>query len=143
MDKSLIAFGNFSEESGYEAMKTLLRLSNPPTAVFTTNDMMAIGAIKAIEEKGKSVPNDVAIVGGDDIRLGRYVRPALTDDDEIQISSGRHPVGLLPRVGFRTSGWQAVEKRARTRLEPTVLPIGKANSTWPVQLKVFSCAFQL
>jgi LacI family transcriptional regulator len=77
-DESMVAYGNFSEESGYEAMRDLLGRSGRPTAVFTTNDMMAIGGMQAIREKGLRCPEDIAVVGGDDVPLARYITPGLT-----------------------------------------------------------------
>lgn len=89
-DRELVAFGNFSEQSGYEAMKQLLSIPKPPTAVFTTNDMMAIGAIQALREAGKSVPKDMAIMGGDDILMARYITPKLTT-----IRQDMHKIGFI------------------------------------------------
>lgn len=77
-DEALVAYGNFSEKSGYEAMRTLLARRRKFGAVFATNDMMAIGAMRAIREVGLSVPRDIAVVGGDDIPLAHYIQPALT-----------------------------------------------------------------
>ena len=70
--------GDWSAESGYSAMERLLTLSNPPTAVFACNDLMAIGALEAVLEKGLQTPDDVAIVGFDDIPAASWVRPRLT-----------------------------------------------------------------
>jgi LacI family transcriptional regulator len=72
------AQGDFYTESGEAAMRELLALPEPPTAVFCASDMMAVGAIKAIEEAGLRCPRDVSIVGFDDIQLAEYVSPALT-----------------------------------------------------------------
>lgn len=77
-DAELVAYGNFSQESGYDAMKQLLALERRPTAVFTTNDMMAVGAYRALKEAKLRVPEDIAIVGGDDIALARFLTPELT-----------------------------------------------------------------
>jgi len=70
--------GDFSEPSGYEAMKRLLGLSPRPTAVFATNDRMAAGAIRAAREAGVAVPQDLSIVGFDDIPVAAYLNPPLT-----------------------------------------------------------------
>lgn len=94
-DEKLIAFGNFSEESGYEAMKRLLQLKNRPTAVFSTNDMMAIGAMKAIREEGLKIAQDIALVGGDNNILAHYVQPALTTIDQHMYDLGFRSVELL------------------------------------------------
>jgi LacI family transcriptional regulator len=72
------AEGDFYTESGEAAMRSLLALPTPPTAVFAASDLMAVGAIKAIEDAGLSCPDDVAVVGFDDIQLAELVSPALT-----------------------------------------------------------------
>ncbi len=78
VEDELIAFGDYTHKSGYEAMKHLLALPRRPAAVFASNDMMAIGAIRAIGEAGLTVPDDVAIVGYDDINLASMIHPQLT-----------------------------------------------------------------
>jgi LacI family transcriptional regulator len=70
--------GDFYVESGYDAMRALLALPKPPTAVFAASDLMAVGALRAVEESGLSVPADISIVGFDDIQLARLLQPALT-----------------------------------------------------------------
>jgi LacI family transcriptional regulator len=77
-DSSLIWFGNYTIESGREGMKTLLDLSLPPSAVFAANDMIAIGAYEAVHDAGLSIPEDVSVVGHDDIAFSALIRPALT-----------------------------------------------------------------
>ena len=72
------ASGDFYFESGAASMRDLLALPEPPTAVFAASDMMAVGAIKAIHDAGLRCPDDVAVVGFDDIQLAELVRPALT-----------------------------------------------------------------
>ncbi len=70
--------GNFIEQGGYNAMLKLLENDNYAEAYFCANDEMAIGAIKACKEKGLLVPEDIAIIGFDDIVLCEYVNPRLT-----------------------------------------------------------------
>jgi LacI family transcriptional regulator len=77
-DPELVQFGNFDEESGRKAMLSLLDLPTPPTAVFVASDMVAIGALRAILDHGLRVPEDIAIVGFDDIAAARFVSPPLT-----------------------------------------------------------------
>jgi DNA-binding LacI/PurR family transcriptional regulator len=70
--------GHYDIESGYEAMKQLLILKQCPTAVFCSNDDMALGAYKAIYEFGKKVPEDISVVGFDDNVFSKYITPTLT-----------------------------------------------------------------
>ena len=65
-------------EGGYEAMRTLLRLVDPPQAVLVCNDLMAIGALAAAGEGEVSIPEAMSVVSFDDIRLARYTCPPLT-----------------------------------------------------------------
>jgi LacI family transcriptional regulator len=70
--------GDFTEASGYEAAQRLLSFRLRPTAVFASNDAMAIGAIGAFHERGVEIPDDISVCGFDDIPIARYIRPALT-----------------------------------------------------------------
>ncbi len=70
--------GNWYCQEGYEAMQKMLRTSPLPTAVFAANDRMAIGAIQAIYEAGLRVPEDISVIGLDDIEVSAYHIPALT-----------------------------------------------------------------
>jgi LacI family transcriptional regulator len=70
--------GDFHFNGGEAAMKRLLELSDPPTAVFACNDWMAVGALRALRLAGKQTPKDVSIVGFDDIQIASAVNPPLT-----------------------------------------------------------------
>ena len=74
----LVTAGGFDEDSGYAAMGQLLATGLKITAVFAANDIMAIGAMSALRERGIAVPGQVAVAGFDGINLGRYVVPSLT-----------------------------------------------------------------
>lgn len=78
LDCELVTEGNFTPASGLTAMKELLSLAQRPTAVFVASDVVAMGAIQAIKRAGLNIPNDMAIVGFDDIPLAEYYNPALT-----------------------------------------------------------------
>lgn len=75
---SLIRTGDHRTEGGHAAMLQLLRLKSPPTAVLGSNDLTAIGAIGAIHKSGLRVPNDISVIGCDDIELSRFIQPTLT-----------------------------------------------------------------
>lgn len=78
MDSELLIEGNFNRRNGYTAMQKLLSLKNPPTAVFTANDNIAIGALKAAKMMDWRVPEDVSIIGMDDIYASTVASPELT-----------------------------------------------------------------
>ncbi len=71
-------YGDFHEESGYVAMKKIFENKTLPRAIFAASDMMAFGAIRAIKEQGLRVPEDICIIGCDDIDACRYSSPKLT-----------------------------------------------------------------
>jgi LacI family transcriptional regulator len=70
--------GDFTYESGLTAAQKFMQLPDPPTAIFAANDEMAVGVIHGIQDLGKSVPNDVEVIGYNNIRLAEMVRPRLT-----------------------------------------------------------------
>ena len=75
-DESLFIEGDFTEESGYYAMKRMLDVK--PDAVFAASDIMAIGAMRAAREDGLSIPDDIAFVGFDDLPIATLLKPRLT-----------------------------------------------------------------
>jgi len=77
-DPTLVAMGDGYARGGKEAMCRLLTLPSPPTAVFCYNDLTAIGAALAVREAGLQVPDDISLVGFDDIELTTYCHPPLT-----------------------------------------------------------------
>jgi DNA-binding LacI/PurR family transcriptional regulator len=77
-DKRLFAEGDFTGESGYQAMKQILATGVAPTALFAGNDTLAVGAMMAIREAGLSIPEDFAVVGYDDIPGAAFAYPPLT-----------------------------------------------------------------
>ncbi|ASB90745.1 LacI family DNA-binding transcriptional regulator [Bacillus sonorensis] len=70
--------GDYTMKSGYSAVETLLTLENPPTALFCANDDMAIGAMNALYANGKRCPDDMSIIGFDDIGFSAFTTPSLT-----------------------------------------------------------------
>jgi LacI family transcriptional regulator len=70
--------GNFTETSGYTAAKMIIEANDLPDAVFCANDQMAIGFLKAMREHNLKAPDDIAIVGFDDIQIVKHMQPALS-----------------------------------------------------------------
>jgi LacI family transcriptional regulator, repressor for deo operon, udp, cdd, tsx, nupC, and nupG len=77
-DPGLVVEGDFSMQSGADAMERLLQLESPPTAVFAGNDEMAFGAVKAARSHGLSVPEDLSMAGFDDQTTAAFYNPPLT-----------------------------------------------------------------
>jgi len=77
-DKSLIFKGNYSYESGEKAGEYFASMQESPTAIMCANDSMAIGSMKTIRERGISIPDEISIVGFDNIEVASRVFPALT-----------------------------------------------------------------
>jgi LacI family transcriptional regulator len=76
--EGLVGAGDWSYASGYQALRQLLAGGAPFSALFAHNDQMAIGAMRALREAGKRIPQDVAVVGFDDIPAAEYAEPPLT-----------------------------------------------------------------
>lgn len=77
-DQMLVRGSDFTESGGYDAARELLRLAERPTAIFAANDLMAMGVLAALNEHGLRIPEDIAVVGFDDIPAARLVAPSLT-----------------------------------------------------------------
>lgn len=77
-DPTLVIESKAGQVAGYTSMQQLLTLPNPPTAVFTHNDVLAMGAMRAIHDTGLTVPNDISVVGYDNTISAAYLNPRLT-----------------------------------------------------------------
>ncbi len=78
LDESLVGEGAYTPASGFKAMEKLLEVFPRPTAVFIASDVVCLGAIRAIKRAGLRIPQDIAVVGFDDIPLADYYEPPLT-----------------------------------------------------------------
>jgi LacI family transcriptional regulator len=94
-DADTVINANFRPDGGYAATRHLLSLPEPPTAIFACNDLMAMGAIGAIVECGLRCPQDVSVVGFDDMHLARYTNPPLTTVAQPKVEMGRQAMLLL------------------------------------------------
>ncbi|MBN2617753.1 MAG: LacI family DNA-binding transcriptional regulator [Spirochaetales bacterium] len=90
-----IEVGDFSIKSGFECMKRLLKNNSDITAVFAVNDLMAIGAIKAVYSEGLIVPQNISVVGFDGLEFGEYYQPSLTTVKQPSSEFGKISTSLL------------------------------------------------
>lgn len=95
VDDTLIAQGDFSMTSGSNAATQLFQAKQPPTAIFCFNDEMALGAIRFLKSTGRSVPQDVSVVGFDDIEFASFCDPPLTTIEQPTREIGNKAMSLL------------------------------------------------
>ncbi len=124
-DERLVAAGGYRLENGYEAIQYLLGLEDPPTAVFTYNDIMAIGATRALRERGMDVPRDFSVVGYDDIPDAAYTCPALTTVRQAKYEMGAKGIELL----FKIMDGEIVDPQVK---ESVSVELIERESTGPV-----------
>jgi DNA-binding LacI/PurR family transcriptional regulator len=94
-DPELVFNGRFSEEGGAEAAYEILLRHSDVTAIFCASDLMALGAIRALERMGRKVPEDISIVGFDDINIASYCHPKLTTIRQDKYELGYQAAQLL------------------------------------------------
>jgi LacI family transcriptional regulator len=93
LDEALIRFGAYDRDTGLSAVRDFAK-HEPPTAIFTGSDYIALGALAGLRQLGLSVPRDLSIVGFDDMPFADMIRPALT--------TVRQPIEAMARLGVRT-----------------------------------------
>ncbi|MER8863013.1 LacI family transcriptional regulator [Mesorhizobium sp. M0751] len=95
LEPGYVFFGDYDEESGLRAIRRFAALDNPPTAIFASADMLALGILQGCRKLGISVPADLSLVGFDDIRNVDLLDPPLTAIRQSAEEFGRRAVGLL------------------------------------------------
>lgn len=111
-EPALIREGNFKQDSGRELTRKLLDLSPPPTALFCTNNLMTVGAIQTLQERGVRIPTDLSLVGYDDMEWWTLTHPPLTTVGQPVYDLGREAMRLL---------LAQIEARSRRRPQRVVL----------------------
>ncbi len=95
INEELIIEGDFKIEGGYRATIKLLKMKKRPSAIFASNDEMAVGAIRAVKSMGIKVPNDIAIAGFDNIPLASLVEPKITTIHQPRFDIGKISMQLM------------------------------------------------
>jgi DNA-binding LacI/PurR family transcriptional regulator len=112
--KYSIEEGDFTREGGIEACRQILKQDNRPQAIFAANDMMAIGCYDLINQSGLNIPDDIGVVGFDDIFISQYLTPPLT----------------TVRVHIEDIGKKAAElliKRIKNEIEPSIVKVSATS----------------
>jgi LacI family transcriptional regulator len=94
-DTNLIIRGDYHAQSGMEITHSILKMNPRPTAIFALNDLMALGALRAAAEADCSVPDDLAVVGYDDLEIARFTNPPLTTISQPKKAIGAQAINLL------------------------------------------------
>jgi LacI family transcriptional regulator len=95
VDPALIQEGDFDQPRGFACGRALLGLPDPPTAIFASNDVSAFGVIDAVRDAGFRIPDDVSVVGFDDIPTAANIHPPLTTVRQPLEAMGRHATRML------------------------------------------------
>jgi DNA-binding LacI/PurR family transcriptional regulator len=107
-----IRYSSYDWHGGYDCAKKLLDGSRPPTAVLAANDLMAIGAMKALRERGLFIPRDISVVGFDDINMASLCIPALTTVKQPKYEMGEYSARkLLKRIELVFTAKTAAPKK--------------------------------
>ncbi len=124
--------GNHKIDGGESAMMRLLSLPNPPTAVLTSNDLTAIGALRAVARTGLHVPNDISVVGFDDIELSRFTQPPLTTIRLSRDELGRKAFdALYETVAGQQRPGQEIKVSTRLVVRESTAPVKVQPSAQP------------
>ena len=94
----LVGEGDFRIKGGYQVMKRFLKLTKPPTAIFAANDLLALGAMQAIQKKNFHIPEDFSVIGFNDIELASFVYPPLTTIRQPMQKMGALAVKMLLKI---------------------------------------------
>ena len=103
-DNALVLKGNYTQAGGYEGARALMTLPSPPTAIFAANDLSAMGAMAALRNARLRVPEDVSVVGFDDIPAAEQNHPPLTTVRQPMQQMGRSAVNTLLALDCRAGG---------------------------------------
>ncbi|GAA3120453.1 LacI family DNA-binding transcriptional regulator [Streptomyces rameus] len=125
VDPSLVAAGDFHHDAGYRLGLELLRRPDRPTAVFAGNDLQALGLYEAARELGLRVPEDVSVVGFDDLPVARWVGPPLTTVRQPLAEMAAAAARLVLELG------QARQERTATRVELATSLVVRSSTAGP------------
>lgn len=128
LDDNLIKFGDSKHESGRSLTAELLDLPNPPTALFTGNNLITLGALETIHRRGLKIPHDIAIVGFDDMYWAISLNPPLTAVHQPAYEIGRRAAEMLfQRIAEPTRPFAQVILRTKLMVRQSCGSLAAAN----------------
>ena len=125
IDDELIMYGNFQESAGYAAADRLLRLPDRPTAIFAGSDLQAYGVYKAAKAHGLVIPDDLSVVGFDDVPMASWVSPPLTTIHQPLTEMAREATRILLEIAYQgiTPADMRIELPTRMVLRESTAPL--------------------
>jgi len=115
IDQDLIQYGDFGDKSGETAIQNLLNTKKEFTAVFCASDLMAVGAVNMLDNLGYSVPEDISVIGFDDIYIAQYMKPKLTTIRQNREKIGQSAANILINMVMG-------QRLGRVMIEPELVP---------------------
>jgi LacI family transcriptional regulator len=119
IDRNLVVAGKVTVESGRKCMEKLLALRKPPDGVFAVEDFTALGAFQAIKAAGKTMPDDIALIGFANEAFGSYITPSLSTVDQQTIKMGEEAAKLFFKLSDTNSFYN--NKPKKVVLEPKLI----------------------
>ena len=123
-DLGLVRHGDFQHEGGFRRGGELLDLAEPPTAIFAGSDQQALGVYEAARQRGLRIPQDLSVVGFDDLPVARWVSPPLT--------TVRQPLAEMGRAAAQMLGEIIEDRPLRSRRVELSTELIMRESTGPV-----------
>jgi LacI family transcriptional regulator len=130
-DPALVRHGNFHHIGGYQAARELFELSEPPTAIFAGSDEQAFGVAEAARVTGRRIPEDLSVVGFDDLPISRWFSPPLTTVRQPLAEMGRIAAEMLvAMIEQREPHGRQVELATELIVRSSTVPLrGPSNSS--------------
>ena len=125
-DRTLFRESRFSYEAGYEMARVFFAERPETTALFAMSDTVAVGAIRALQDLGRSVPEDVSVIGFDGVDIGRYTLPRLTTVEQPVEEIARRSVNLLLDMMEQNAAPRHILVNAAFRRRESVAPCARA-----------------
>ncbi len=129
LDPEYVQEGRFDRLSGYEKTRTLLQLRPRPTAIFASNDLIALGVLAALRESGLKSPDDISVLGFDDLEFAEFISPALTTIAQPGYQMGAKGANILvKRIQGSTHPTERVVLATELKIRQSVAPVSQSVS---------------